>query len=744
MYYSLFDDSNIKEAWNKVKFKNTSGGIDGVSINSFEENLQQNLLEIKNSLKNNSYIPEPYERIYIKKENKKFRPIALLSLKDKIVQNAVYLFYSHKFEKMFVNSSYAYREGKGHLKAINRIKDYIARKMLYFCSIDIDNFFDSIDRTTLFQKTRVHFDNEYVQKLIEMWVLTGVVYNEKFIEQKKGIAQGGVISPLLSNLYLHQLDLELSNNNFVNVRYADNILLMGKTREEIEKALQFTKSFLDNNLSLKLNEPYKICSLDEGFTFCGINIKNNLFTIDKNKFDKLIGNFKNIIERFNFKELIPKINNSLSGVARYYAPFDTKEQIRTIESTIFGELKNKISKNADNLKISEAKELIRCINFINQYTPEELNKTIAEIIDFSYKKDKPQVTDALKAVTQKKKQYQKVWFKNYSISVTTYQSNIGKQGDNLVVKNQGKVLKEINPEKAENIIVSAKGTTISFDAINLCAKHGVKINYVDEFGNPFAVIMPYVFNKYSIIGKQIESFENHKAKTIIVNIITSKIKNQTNIIKAFSKSKQERKEMFSANIAKMEETVDTIKKLNFDIPLDSFREKVLGYEGQAAIYYWSMVKELIPKQYKFTEREHQHANNVVNVMLNYGYGILYGRLLIAIIASGLSPEIGFLHKEQREKPTLSYDLIEPFRAPIVDKTVIGMLNLGIKVSLNGKLLSDETKKNLLKRIVTKLDSEIKHNGVAIRYNDMFLDMCKNIVKFIQKDDFKFVPYVFKW
>lgn len=744
MYYSLFDDSNIKEAWNKVKFKNTSGGIDGVSINSFEENLQQNLLEIKNSLKNNSYIPEPYERIYIKKENKKFRPIALLSLKDKIVQNAVYLFYSHKFEKMFVNSSYAYREGKGHLKAINRIKDYIARKMLYFCSIDIDNFFDSIDRTTLFQKTRVHFDNEYVQKLIEMWVLTGVVYNEKFIEQKKGIAQGGVISPLLSNLYLHQLDLELSNNNFVNVRYADNILLMGKTREEIEKALQFTKSFLDNNLSLKLNEPYKICSLDEGFTFCGINIKNNLFTIDKNKFDKLIGNFKNIIERFNFKELIPKINNSLSGVARYYAPFDTKEQIRTIESTIFGELKNKISKNADNLKISEAKELIRCINFINQYTPEELNKTIAEIIDFSYKKDKPQVTDALKAVTQKKKQYQKVWFQNYSISVTTYQSNIGKQGDNLVVKNQGKVLKEINPEKAENIIVSAKGTTISFDAINLCAKHGVKINYVDEFGNPFAVIMPYVFNKYSIIGKQIESFENHKAKTIIVNIITSKIKNQTNIIKAFSKSKQERKEMFSANIAKMEETVDTIKKLNFDIPLDSFREKVLGYEGQAAIYYWSMVKELIPKQYKFTEREHQHANNVVNVMLNYGYGILYGRLLIAIIASGLSPEIGFLHKEQREKPTLSYDLIEPFRAPIVDKTVIGMLNLGIKVSLNGKLLSDETKKNLLKRIVTKLDSEIKHNGVAIRYNDMFLDMCKNIVKFIQKDDFKFVPYVFKW
>jgi len=744
MYYSLFDDSNIKEAWNKVKFKNTSGGIDGVSINSFEENLQQNLLEIKNSLKNNSYIPEPYERIYIKKENKKFRPIALLSLKDKIVQNAVYLFYSHKFEKMFVNSSYAYREGKGHLKAINRIKDYIARKMLYFCSIDIDNFFDSIDRTTLFQKTRVHFDNEYVQKLIEMWVLTGVVYNEKFIEQKKGIAQGGVISPLLSNLYLHQLDLELSNNNFVNVRYADNILLMGKTREEIEKALQFTKSFLDNNLSLKLNEPYKICSLDEGFTFCGINIKNNLFTIDKNKFDKLIGNFKNIIERFNFKELIPKINNSLSGVARYYAPFDTKEQIRTIESTIFGELKNKISKNADNLKISEAKELIRCINFINQYTPEELNKTIAEIIDFSYKKDKPQVTDALKAVTQKKKQYQKVWFQNYSISVTTYQSNIGKQGDNLVVKNQGKVLKEINPEKAENIIVSAKGTTISFDAINLCAKHGVKINYVDEFGNPFAVIMPYVFNKYSIIGKQIESFENHKAKTIIVNIITSKIKNQTNIIKAFSKSKQERKEMFSANIAKMEETVDTIKKLNFDIPLDSFREKVLGYEGQAAIYYWSMVKELIPKQYEFTEREHQHANNVVNVMLNYGYGILYGRLLIAIIASGLSPEIGFLHKEQREKPTLSYDLIEPFRAPIVDKTVIGMLNLGIKVSLNGKLLSDETKKNLLKRIVTKLDSEIKHNGVAIRYNDMFLDMCKNIVKFIQKDDFKFVPYVFKW
>ncbi len=744
MQFSLFDDNNITEAWNKVKFKNTSGGIDGISIKSFEENLQQNLSDIKNSLINNTYIPEPYERIYIKKENKKFRPIALLSIKDKIVQNAVYLFYAKQFEKIFINSSYAYREGKGHVKAINRIKDYINRKMFFFCSVDIDNFFDSIDRKTLFDKTRTYFDNNYVQKLIEMWVLTGVVYNEKFIELKTGIAQGGVISPLLSNLYLHQLDLELLNNNFVNVRYADNILLMGKTKEEVEKALEFTINYLKQYLYLKLNEPYKISSLQEGFTFCGINVKDKLFTIDINKYDKLINNYKNIIGKGLLKDIVTKINNSLSGVARYYAPFDTKEQILSIENTIFLELKNTIAKNKDNLKISEAKELIRSINFINNYTNEELNKTIAEIIDFSYKNDSPQLTDASRAVNTKKKQYQKIWFQNYCISVTTYQSNIGKQGDNLVVKNQGKILKEINPEKTENIIVSAKGTTISFDAVNLCAKNGVKINYLDDFGNPFAVIMPYSFNKFSIIGKQIESFENDKAKSIIVNIITSKIKNQTNIVKAYTKSKQERKDLFGINIDKMEELVSKIKNLDFDIPLDNFREKVLGYEGQAAILYWNIVKELIPKQYEFNEREHQHANNVVNVMLNYGYGILYGRILVAIIASGLSPEIGFLHKEQREKPTLSYDLIEPFRAPIVDKTVIGMLNLGVKVSLNGKLLSDDTKKNLLKRIVAKLDSEIKHYGVSVRYNEMFFNMCKDIVKFLQQDNFRFVPYVFKW
>ncbi len=745
MKFTLFDDENIKAAWNKVKAKNAAGGIDGVTIKSFEENLEYNLSEIKNSLINNTYIPEPYERIFIKKENKSFRPIALLSLKDKIVQSAVSLFYSDKFEKMFVNTSYAYRQNKGHLKAINRIKDYINNhKMLYFCPIDIDNFFDTINRKLLFKKIKVYFDNPYVEKLIEMWVLTGVVYKEKFIEQEKGIAQGGVISPLLSNLYLHELDVELMNKNYINIRYADNILLMGKNIDEVYTSLNFVKLFLQERLFLKLNEPINTFTLQDGFTFCGINIKNKLFTIDTDKFTKLISNFKSIIDKTDFNLLATKLNDSLSGVKRYYAPFNTKDQISIIESTIFNELKNKLAKNSNNIKISEAKELIRNINFVNNYTPEELNKIIADIINFSYTSNSTSLTEAKKAVTVKRKRYQNIWFKNYSISISTPQSIIGKNGDNLSVKNQGKLLKEINPTKTENIIVTAKGTSITYDAISLCAKHEVKINFLDEYGNPFAIIMPYSYNKQSIVSKQVEALSTNKSKIIIEHLISSKIKNQINVIKSFAKSKDERKNIFEEKLNKMETLLEQIKKIDLTISLDKYREKILGYEGNAAIYYWQMVKELIPKQYDFNEREHQNADNVVNVMLNYGYGILYSRLLVAIISTGLSPEIAFLHKEQKDKPILTFDLIEPFRAPIVDKTVIGMLNLGIKASLNKKLLSDETKKILLNRILTKLETEIKHNGKPIKYNELFFDICKQIVKLLKDDKFRFVPYIFKW
>ena len=99
-----------------------------------------------------NYIPEPYKRIFIHKEKSKFRPIAILSLKDKIVQNAIYNYYSEKLNKIFIDSSYAYRFGKGHTKAVNRINDYLQRKYTYVAIFDIDNFFDTIDRKRLFDK----------------------------------------------------------------------------------------------------------------------------------------------------------------------------------------------------------------------------------------------------------------------------------------------------------------------------------------------------------------------------------------------------------------------------------------------------------------------------------------------------------------------------------------------------------------------------------------------------------------
>ena len=254
---TVFSVERLTIAWNKVKAKNLiSKGIDGVSITEYEQKIRSNLLELREQLINNSYITEPYKRIFIQKEKSKFRPIALVSVKDKIVQSAVYNHYSEIFNKIFIDSSYAYRSGKGHTKAINRIKDYLNRKYTHVAIFDIDNFFDTIDRKKLFDKCATYFKDENTKNLIKMWVYTGVVYNQKFVELSKGISQGSVISPLLSNLYLHDFDLALKNKSIMNIRYADNIIIFAKSKAQATESFKYATNYLSEFLGLEIGRAH--------------------------------------------------------------------------------------------------------------------------------------------------------------------------------------------------------------------------------------------------------------------------------------------------------------------------------------------------------------------------------------------------------------------------------------------------------------------------------------------------------
>lgn len=748
MLSNIFSDFALRQAWQKVRSKGSAPGIDRITINQFNENSRKYLTLLKDELINGKYTPEPYERIYIKKEPKKFRPIAILSVKDRIVQRCVYSFYEEKFNKIFVDTSYAYRKNKGHGKAINRIQDFLMRGYCFVASIDIDNFFDTIDRTKLFEKCNTYFSEPFIQRLIEMWALTGVVYNQNYIESSKGVAQGGVISPLLSNLYLHDFDLAMKNKNFPNVRYADNILVLSKNREHAKDALEYSENYLSNYLSLRLNEKGKVINTKDGFAFCGIFFKDKLRRIDSSKFDNMCQKIKNIITSLPLFNLPRKLNEHLSGIERYYLPFDTKDQILTIEEVLIEQLSKKVKNELKYKKASEIRQILKGINFISFKNFAQKDKIIKTIIDKAQNRSpisEPLASPGVQsAIRFKKRKRQKVWFENLDLVISSGFSSIGKSSENIAVRRERKIQQEISIKKLKNILIAARGVTISSDAVALCAEHRVKIDYFDPLGRPYASIIPSTAPIFSLSNSQLNAFNSGKAKVFMSAIVSAKIKNQVNNIKYFIKNKKEVEEVFTIELNKMQEMLSEVENLSRSLDADEFRNKIFGFEGSTAVFYWALFKKLIPEEYGFESREHQRAENAVNMMLNYGYGILYTRILSAVTIVGLNPNISYLHKEQKDKPSLVFDLIEQFRAPTVDRTVIAMLTKNARISKKGNLLSDETKSALARKLLLRLNSEFKYRNKFTSFNKQFIEQAAHLAAFVKDDVKKYKPFISKW
>lgn len=743
----IFSPNALLTAWRKIKSKGAGAGIDGISLIDFESELDSNLKELSTQIKEETYVPDPYERFFIKKSGAGYRPISALTIRDKIIQNCVALFYEEKLNKIFLDTNYAYRKNKGHNKAINRINDFIMRGFLYAALIDIDNFFDTIDRAKLFNKCKIYFNEPYILKLLEMWIMIGVVYNNKYIESSKGIAQGGVISPILSNLYLHDFDLALSQKNIFNVRYADNVLLLAKSKEEINNVVQYAAKYLDENLALYLNKDIKICPVNDGFSFCGIYFKDKMRRIDPAKFDSLKDKLKNIIISIPIDNLPEKLNEHFSGIERYYLPFDTQDQIQILQEIVIKNLTDKMNK-LQNFSFAAKRIILKRINFFSWQSITERNKIISTILNPS--KEETTINNSFassesrKAVYNKKKKYQKIWYENLDLVISQKFSVIGKSNDSIVIRREGKVLNQINAKKIKNIIISARSCSVSSDAVELCSSVNLRIDFFDLLGKPYASIIPAASPIQSIMNDQFVALSSKKGKPIISELIEAKIKNQISVIKYFIKNKKELQTAFQERIQRMEDIVKLMNSIPPDTDIELFRSKILGYEGSAAVDYWSLFKNLIPPKYEFENREHKAADNIVNIMLNYGYGILYNRILTAITVAGLNPNISYLHKEQKNKPTLVFDLIEPFRAPAVDRTVIAVLNKHSNLALDKNILSNKTKSVLSQKLLLRMNTEFTYRSKTTSINNLMIEQAAGLVDYLQDKSTKFKPYISKW
>lgn len=207
IYDKLYRDDVLLKAWKRVKSNGGSAGIDNKTIKYIEESgLEEFLNEIKTELKDGKYVPKPVKRVEILKDNGKIRPLGIPIVKDRIIQAATKIMIEPIFEADFYDESYGFRPKRNQHQALESIKKACNNKGNWVLDADIEGYFDNINHEKLMKLVELRINDRRILSLIRKWLKAGVMKDGILYDSEIGSPQGGVISPLLANIYLNYLD----------------------------------------------------------------------------------------------------------------------------------------------------------------------------------------------------------------------------------------------------------------------------------------------------------------------------------------------------------------------------------------------------------------------------------------------------------------------------------------------------------------------------------------------------------
>jgi group II intron reverse transcriptase/maturase len=328
IYNLLYDEDWICRAYASVKSNSGSrtAGVDGQKMEDFEEDLEENLKELRSSLKSQSYNPKPVRRTYIPKGDGRERPLGIPTIKDRIIQESIRMVLEPIYETDFSDDSYGFRPNRNTHDARKQVVQATIPanpgNSQWVIDADIKGFFDNVDHRTLEQIIQDRITDRKMRNLIWGFLKAGVMEDGKFRHSSLGTPQGGIVSPVLANIYLNELDQWIKRwtevtsakrkrrrrrgkGSWQYVRYADDFLLMTNNRKRrAEKMLERVGGFVSDELNLKLSDKKsELVHIEDGFEFLGYKLKAKTST----------GGLKRLIPKEAEREIKSKVRDATEG-----------------------------------------------------------------------------------------------------------------------------------------------------------------------------------------------------------------------------------------------------------------------------------------------------------------------------------------------------------------------------------------------------------------------------------------------
>ena len=352
----VLDRNNLNLAFVHVKRNKGAGGIDGMSVEELGPYLKENNSELIEALRTESYEPQPVKRVEIPKPDGTKRKLGIPTVVDRVVQQALQQQLTPVFEKVFSDNSYGFRPHRSAQDAVRKVVSYYNQGYHYVVDLDLKSYFDNVNHDLLIKFVENYISEPWVLHLIRKFLTSGVMNGQLFEKSTKGTPQGGNISPLLANIYLNELDKELTKRGHKFVRYADDCNIYVKSRRAGERVLASITKFLEEQLKVKVNQEKTQVGSPLRLKFLGFSLgvdRNGAYLRPHQKpRQRVKQELKRITKRsrgVSLDKILQEIKRKMQGWVQYYSIAKMASFLRNLDAWLRSRIRQYIWKQWKNI-----------------------------------------------------------------------------------------------------------------------------------------------------------------------------------------------------------------------------------------------------------------------------------------------------------------------------------------------------------------------------------------------------------
>ena len=342
---AILHKDNFNRAYKRVKANKGAPGSDGMTVEEALVYLKEHQQELTDRIYRGKYTPSPVRSVEIPKQDGGVRKLGIPTVIDRTLQQAIMQQLVPIYEPLFADGSFGYRPNRSAKEAVLKVKEYAEQGYTYAVVLDISKYFDTINHEILINLLRKNIKDERVVQLIKRYLKSGVMENGVVINTEEGSPQGGNLSPLLANIYLNEFDQEFLKRGVPSIRYADDIVLLAKSKRASERLLESSTKYLEGKLKLTVNrEKSRTVSVFaiRNFKFLGFALGRNGSGIYVRVHAKTWKKFKSRLKDLSSRRSVQSIKPSLEkirvyarGWLNYYGIASMKNNIDDINGWLY-------------------------------------------------------------------------------------------------------------------------------------------------------------------------------------------------------------------------------------------------------------------------------------------------------------------------------------------------------------------------------------------------------------------------